>query len=430
MTAVVDTVLVVLDLNHQIVEDSLQPLLMYLCSCQALAVQFSSQIEDSVHQEIVRGTEKIVRVYSKLRQLEVLMREFFEIIHMHPKEMALLFSCDGISNALEDRLVRKTANANHHFLIPLAMQISLATANTSLTLFRAHSCLLLSYTDILFSFSAIPTMQAEPLLKLFQDALKPDPTKQPISEFDILASFCCMYIRCIKADQHTSPKLVIIVEQLFEQVQNPVFEARVTLLSLRLAGLAGLAYPSLTLTLSLPQVVDPLVQGYLHIFEDGEKNSPGEKRKLSRHTDVNTATLAHLKFGLKLDLELENLYQDCHFWIDGSDQTNTQHTQRTMDTMRLAGSRLIHFSRSVTRFAPPRPPPSLPCFSMPVGSQPLQLSICTPRDFFELYGEKNTGQDGIPNADELLYLVKLQSARALFQLQGNRVEAQLAGNNK
>ena len=85
-SAMVDTVLVVLDLNHQIVEENLQPLLIYICCCNERLLQ----------SEVVRCTEKIVTVYSKLRQLEVLIREFFEIIHMRPKEMVtiiMVFSC-------------------------------------------------------------------------------------------------------------------------------------------------------------------------------------------------------------------------------------------------------------------------------------------------------------------------------------------------
>ena len=65
-------------------------------------------------------------------------------------------------------------------------------------------------------------MQSEPLLTIFYEALAQKPTdkKQPGVGFNAIVSFCCMYLRCIKADQHTSPKLIFVAEQLFEQVRH------------------------------------------------------------------------------------------------------------------------------------------------------------------------------------------------------------------
>jgi hypothetical protein len=82
------------------------------------------------------------------------------------------------------------------------------------------------------------------------------------------------------------------------------------------------------------QVITPLAQDCLDAFEKG-----GEKSK---------QLLDNLRLALKLDLELENLYQDCLFWV-GDKMGGTDPTKRIMETMRVDIPRLVDFSRSVAR---------------------------------------------------------------------------------
>jgi hypothetical protein len=60
-------------------------------------------MEDLLRNEIVRCVDKIVTVYSKLRQLEILINEFFETIRSQPNEMDILLQWNGISKPLEER---------------------------------------------------------------------------------------------------------------------------------------------------------------------------------------------------------------------------------------------------------------------------------------------------------------------------------------
>ena len=71
---------------------------------------------------------------------------------------------------------------------------------------------------ILCSFSSTPVMQFEQMLKTFYEALGPEPTKRPVDDLNAFVSLCCLFLRCIKADQHVSLKILTVVEQYFEQV--------------------------------------------------------------------------------------------------------------------------------------------------------------------------------------------------------------------